>query len=92
MGSWTRALASFRSAEAALAALEGDPDEDAYGRAHDRFNAALRRLVAAPSPGLAALAAKLEIAAAAEAAETTYAPPDLAQLAADARELAVRSS
>ena len=91
-GDWQEALAAFRSAEAAVAALEGGPDEDAFGRAHDRFNAALRRLLSTPSPDLPALAAKLEIAAASEAAEATYAPPDLARLAADARELAVRSS
>ncbi len=87
---WQRALARFRSAEAALKALEGDPDEDAYGRAHDRFNLAFRRLVASPAAGLAALADKLEIAAAAEAAETTYAPPDLAALAHDARTLVLQ--
>ncbi|HYE29196.1 MAG TPA: hypothetical protein VD887_13600 [Allosphingosinicella sp.] len=89
---WTQALARFRSAEATLAALEGHPDEAAFGRAHDRFNAALRRLLAFRAPDLAALAAKLEIAVAAELADLTYAPPSLAALARDARRLASRSS
>jgi hypothetical protein len=89
---WQKALARFRSAEATLTALEGDPDEDAFGRAHDRFNAALRRLLAFPAPDIAALAAKLEIAVAAELADLTYAPPSLAALAQDARRLASRSS
>jgi len=84
---WDRALLRFRHAEAALAALEGGPDEDAFGRAHDRFNAALRRLLAVPAPDVAALATKLEIAVAAELADLTYAPPALAHLAEDARRL-----
>ena len=33
---WTRSLAAFRSAQSTLAALESGPDEDAFGRAHDR--------------------------------------------------------
>ncbi len=86
-GVWGRALASFRRAEAAVAALEGDPDEDAFGRALDAFNIALRRLIAVPAPDVAALATKLEAAAAAELAEMTYAPPALAALARDARSL-----
>ncbi|HYG28621.1 MAG TPA: hypothetical protein VD887_00240 [Allosphingosinicella sp.] len=84
---WDRALSHFRQAEAALAALEGHPDEDAFGRAHDRFNAALSRLLAVPAPDVAALATKLEVAVAAELADLTYAPPALAHLAEDARRL-----
>jgi hypothetical protein len=87
---WDRALARFRRAKAALAALEGHPDEDAYGEAHDRFNLALRRLLAVPAPDIAALAVKLETAVAAELADLTYAPPALAALAADARRLSSR--
>jgi hypothetical protein len=70
-----------------LAALEGHPDEDAFGRAHDRFNLTLRRLLAVPAPDVAALATKLEVAVAAELADLTYAPPALAALAEDARRL-----
>ncbi len=84
---WNRALARFRRAEAALAALEGDPVEGAYGEAHDRFNLPLRRLLALPAPDLAALATKLETAVAAELADLLYAPPALSALAEDARRL-----
>lgn len=89
---WRNALALFRRAEATLAALEGHPDEDAFGRAHDRFNLALRRLIATPAPDLPALATKLEIADQAELADLTFAPPSLSALALDARRLALRSS
>jgi hypothetical protein len=85
---WTHALARFRSAEATLAALEGHPDEAAFGSAHDRFNHALRCLLAQPAPDLPALATKLEIADQAELADLTFAPPALAALATDARRLA----
>jgi hypothetical protein len=85
---WDRALAVFRRAEAAVVALEGGPDEDAFGRAQDRFNLLLRRLLACPAPDIAALATKLEAAVAAELADLTYAPPALAALAGDARRLA----
>jgi hypothetical protein len=88
---WDRALSRFRRAEAAVLALEGGPDEDAFGRAHDRFNLVLRRLLAVPAPDIAALATKLEIAVAAELADLTYAPPALAALAQDARRLASRA-
>jgi len=84
---WDRALARFRRAEAAVLALEGGPDEDAFGRAQDRFNLLLRRLLACPAPDVAALAVKLEAAVAAELADLTYAPPALAALAEDARRL-----
>ena len=84
---WDRALARFRRAEGAVLALEGGPDEEAFGRAHDRFNLTLRRLFATPAPDIAALAVKLEAAVAAELADLTYAPPALAALAADARRL-----
>jgi len=86
---WQRALASLRQAEATVLALEGGPDEDAFGRAHDRFNTLFRRLLALPAPDIAALATKLEIAVAAELADLTYAPPALAALAADARRLSL---
>jgi hypothetical protein len=89
---WDRVLTRFRRAESALAALEGHPDEDAYGRAHDAFNAALRSLLATPAPGIAALADKLKIADEAELADLTFAPPSLRALAHDARRLALRSS
>jgi biopolymer transport protein ExbB/TolQ len=91
-GEWNNTLAAFRRAEAAVLALEGGPDEAAFGRAHDRFNLLFRRLLAHPAPDVAALATKLEIAVAAELADLTYGPPALATLAEDARRLSFRSS
>lgn len=49
--------------------------------------ALFRQLLATPAPDIAALADKLEIAAAAELADLTYAPPALEALAEDARRL-----
>ncbi len=89
---WDRALACLRSAEAEVRRWEGDPDEDSFDRALDRFNAALKRLIETPSPDFPAFATKLEIAVAAELAELTYAPLALAALARDARRLAASRS
>ena len=89
---WQKALASVDEAQATVLALEGHPDEAAFGRAHDRFSALFRAPVATPAPDITALADKLEIAVAAELADLTYAPPALEALAQDARRLALRSS
>jgi hypothetical protein len=90
LSAWSRALSRFPPAEAAVAALEGGPDEDAFDRALDHFNARLRALLATPAPHVEAHATKLDAAVAAELADMTYAPPALAALARDARRLALR--
>jgi hypothetical protein len=56
---WNRALSRFQRAEAAVAALEGTPDDDAFNRAADAHDRALERLLLAPAPDIAALAEKL---------------------------------
>jgi hypothetical protein len=58
---WTRALACFVAADAALAAAAGASDEvyDPLGSKHE---AALQRLLRTPAPDAAALARKLELA------------------------------
>jgi hypothetical protein len=56
---WSRALAAFRRADAAVAALQGTPDDDAFNRAADAHDRALERLLLTPVPNLAALAEKL---------------------------------
>jgi hypothetical protein len=61
-GAWTRALATLGRAEAVVAALEHTQDEDAFGDAVVAFNRALERLLLAPAPDAAALAAKLGLA------------------------------
>jgi hypothetical protein len=68
---WRRALARFEAAEAAAAALEGREGathaeqfalEEAYGERLDVMYAALRRLMRAPAPDLAALGRKIVLA------------------------------
>lgn len=60
-GRWEKALAGFAAAEAALAAAAGASDE-VYDPIGARHEAALRRLLRAPAPDVAALARKLELA------------------------------
>ena len=100
---WTRALAGFRRAGARLAAFQAEiallpPEARAWPAAiplDDRFDrlecarlAALRRLLRAPAPDLAALSLKLDLALADRAWELAGATPCLAALQADARRLA----
>lgn len=59
---WQQALADYRRAEAAVAALERSPDEDAFGDAIVAMNRALERLLTAPAPDPTALATKLALA------------------------------
>ena len=59
---WQRALALFTRADAAVAALEGTSDDDAFNAAADAHDRALERLLLAPAPDLAALARKLRLA------------------------------
>jgi hypothetical protein len=101
--SWEVALARFRRAEAALAhcraeqaalpaALRAWPYsqalDDAFGRLEDLRLAALRRLLRAPAPDLAALALKIDLLIDDQAWELTGAERCLARLRADARGLA----
>jgi hypothetical protein len=88
---WDRALARLRRAEAALAAAAHEPDEEVYGDILCAFNRALKRLLRAPAPDVAALALKLELAAREAAWELTGAETCIATLAREATCLA-RSS
>ena len=102
---WARALCAFRRAEARLAAFRAaferlPPAQRAFPacEAHeDRFDAlesarleALRRLLAAPAPDLAALSLKIGLTIDEAAWELTGAPTFLAALKADARRFAHR--
>ena len=58
---WTRALARFDAAEAALAEAAGAPDE-VYDPIGARHEVALQHLLRTPAPDAAALARKLELA------------------------------
>jgi hypothetical protein len=59
---WNAALASFQAAEAAVLAASSTDGEARFDRLGRRFEAALRGLLRAPAPHLAALAAKLDLA------------------------------
>lgn len=106
-GRWIRALAACRRAEARLAAFRRaeallPPAARAFPACEpleERFNilecarlAALRRLLRAPAPDLAALALKIELAIDDQAWELTGAELFLATLKDDARRLAHRSN
>jgi hypothetical protein len=85
---WNRAKARFHKADAALAALAGNPDEDRYDRAGTRHDRALVRLLRTPAPHAAALADKIDLLIAHQAWEFRAADACLAALSADARSLA----
>lgn len=59
---WNEALALFNRADAAVTALEGTSDDDAFNAAADLHDRALERLLLAPAPSVAALARKLSLA------------------------------
>jgi len=84
---WQSALARFRNAEAALAAVQG-ADDDVFDRVLGRFNHMLRRLLRAPAPDPAAFSAKLALAIEQGIWELTGGEACLAALARDARRLA----
>ena len=85
---WGRALACFRRAEAALAALAHSEDEDRYDRQGARHDCALVRLLLTPAPHLAALADKLDLLIAHQAWELTAGDACLRSLSEDLRRLA----
>ena len=85
---WDRALARYRAAEAALAAVAGTDDDDLYDRHLLRFNAALKKLLRTPGPTAAALAFKLELTIEHLAWELTGGERCMAALLQDARRLA----
>jgi hypothetical protein len=94
---WARALRAFRRAEARLAAFRTQRAFPACEALEDRFDAlesarlaALRRLLAAPAPDLAALSLKIGLTIDEAAWELTGAPAFLAALKADARRFAPR--
>jgi hypothetical protein len=86
---WSRALARFQAADAALAALAHTPDEDLYDRAGTRHDRALVRLLRTPAPHAAALADKIDLLIAHQAWEFRAGDACLAALSADARRIAM---
>jgi hypothetical protein len=85
---WQDALAAFRRADAAVTALEGTADDDAFNRAADVHDRALERLLLALAPHLSALAHKLSLARRHQAWELSSGDALMAALAHDAHRLA----
>ena len=83
---WDRALARYRAAEAALAAVSGTEDDDLYDRHLLRFNAALKKLLRTPGPATG-LVLKLELTIEHLAWELTGGERCMAALLEDARSL-----
>jgi hypothetical protein len=89
---WSRALAAWHRADAAIAAAAHEEDQDRYdrlGAAHDR---ALVRLLTAPAPDAAGLTLKLELAIDQLTWEHRRGDACMAALLADARRLAAQAS
>jgi hypothetical protein len=85
---WDRVLSTFRRAERTLAWVAHTEDDALYDRALGGFNRALRALVRAPAPDLAALSAKIDLAVDHEVATLTGGEACMAALKRDARRLA----
>ncbi|MEA2998849.1 MAG: hypothetical protein QOK17_682 [Sphingomonadales bacterium] len=85
---WDRSLSRYQKAEAALAAAAHTEDEDLYDRLGARHDRALQRLLRAPAPHLAALAAKLDLALDERAGEFIGDAAAMKALKQDARRLA----
>jgi hypothetical protein len=88
---WQKALTRHRRAEAALDDAAGAPDP-VYDRLGDRHDAALKRLLRTPAPGLSALAAKLGLAVRHQAWELTDGDSCMDALHNDACRLAAASA
>ena len=85
---WDRALARFRTAQAAVDAAGGEPDQERYDALVDSADEAMAALLRSPAPDLAAIAAKLEIVVAHLAWEITGSEDCLEILRRDAQRLA----
>lgn len=89
---WNRAFSALSRAEAAVAALEGTPDDDAFSEAAETLDRALERLLLAPAPDIAALATKLSLARRHQAWELPAGDALMAALEQDAHRLAAGES
>jgi hypothetical protein len=85
---WEAALARFQGAEAAILAASSTDDEALYDRLGGRFETALRALLRAPAPDVAALAAKLDPAFGHEVSTLSGGEACLTALRRDAHRLA----
>ena len=85
---WDRALARFRTAQAAVDAASGEPDQERYDGLVDSADESMCALLALPAPDLPAIATKLDIIVPHLAWELTGSEDCLEILRRDARRLA----
>jgi hypothetical protein len=82
---WRDALDRFNEADREIEALVHCRSQRVYDRALGRHSTALKRLLRAPAPDLAAAAEKLELIVRHHVFEATFAEPALASLRSDIR-------
>jgi len=82
-GKWQEALARFEQADREIEALVHCPNQRVYDRALGRHSTALRRLLRAPAPDLAAAGVKLELIVRHHVFEANFAGAALASLRRD---------
>ena len=80
---WEQALARYAHAVAGLEGVAHTEEDAVYDRALGRHNAALARLLRTPAPGLAAVAAKLDLILEHQVFELTFGEAALAALRGD---------
>jgi hypothetical protein len=88
-GKWQEALVRFREAEEALEALVHCRNQRVYDRALGRHSTALKRVLRAPAPDLAAAALKLELIVRHHVFEANFAEVAVASLHRDIGRFAV---
>jgi len=84
---WKRALARYRRADCALAAVAHTEDDDLYDPLGERHHDAFQSLLRAPAPDVAALALKLDLALDERAVEYLGDAAAMRALKQDARRL-----
>ncbi len=89
---WREAVDRAEQVDRELEALVHCPNQRVYDRALGRHSTALRRLLRAPAPDLAAAAEKLELVLRHHIFEATFAGPALASLCSDIRRFAALTS
>ncbi len=91
-GKWREALGRFEQVDRELEALVHCRNQRVYDRALGRHSTALRRLLRAPAPDLAAAGLKLDLIVRHHVFEATFAGPALASLRRDIRRFAALPS
>jgi hypothetical protein len=91
-GKWQNALARFEQVDGEVEALVHCPNQRVYDRALGRHSTALKRLLRAPAPDLAAAGLKLDLIVRHHVFEARFAEAAIASLRKDIRRFARLSS